>query len=238
MIANLKEYIQIFFQKPKPTFFRHSYSQCGEDMIVQFILHTIGVSTPTYVDVGSYHPENLSNTAYFYNIGCSGINIEPNPVLFKVFEQQRPRDINLNVGVNDVAGELDFFIMSADTLSTFSREDADKYVSEHGVHLVEIIKVKTRSISDILSEYLPAGSPEFLTMDAEGVEEKILRSIDFDAWKPLVICCETISYSTTGQGVKNSMVLDYLCSKGYMVYADTYINTIFVLKSAWEKGDS
>jgi FkbM family methyltransferase len=248
MIDTLKEYIKKVFQKPKidipnsevdvpkKVFFRQSYSQSGEDMIVSFLLGALSVDSPRYIDIGAHHPEYISNTAYFYNAGYSGINIEPNPKLFKEFEILRPRDINLNIGVSDVAGELDFFVMSADTLSTFSREGAEILVAEHGFQIVETIKVKVRSVSDILSEYLTDRLPEFLTIDAEGVEEKILNSINFDVWKPLVICCETISYSTNGIATKNAFVLEYLQSKGYMVYADTYINSIFVLETAWRKG--
>lgn len=212
-----------------------SYSQSGEDMIVRFVLNGLGISKPTYIDIGAYHPYYLNNTAYFYSSGCSGINIEPNPNLFKAFKKNRRRDINLNIGVSDVEGDLDFFVMSADTLSTFSSDEADKFVAEHNMQIVEKIKVRVRPVSDILSEYLPGRFPDFLTIDAEGIEEKILSSIDFDIWKPLVICCETISYSTTGAGIKNTFVMEYLLSKGYMVYADTYINTIFVLESAWKK---
>jgi hypothetical protein len=79
-------------------------------------------------------------------MGCSGINIEPNPKLFKEFEILRPRDINLNLGVSDAAGELDSFVMSADTLSTFCRDGADKFVLEHGFPIVETIT----SIKEIL----------------------------------------------------------------------------------------
>lgn len=213
-----------------------SYSQSGEDMIVRFALNAMGVSKPTYIDIGAYHPEHLSNTAYFYGIGCSGINIEPNPKLFRAFEKQRPRDVNLNMGVSDKSGELDFFVLSADTLSTFSQDEADKFVVDHGFKIVETIKVKVEPVPKILSKYASDKYPEFLSLDAEGIEEEILRSVNFHDWKPLVICCETMSYSTTGIAKKNINVIDFLQSKGYMIYADTYINTIFVLKSAWERG--
>jgi len=213
-----------------------SYSQSGEDMIVRFALNAMGVSMPTYIDIGAYHPQHLSNTAYFYDIGCSGINIEPNPKLFKVFEQYRQHDINLNIGISDIVDELDFFVMSVDTLSTFSQNEANKFVLNHGLKIVETIKVKVYPVSEVLAEYAGKKYPEFLSLDAEGIEERVLHSINFNDWKPLVICCETISYSTTGIAEKNFKVIDYLQSIGYMIYADTYINTIFVLKSAWEKG--
>jgi len=124
--------------------------------------------------------------------------------------------------------------LSGDTLSTFSQDEANKFVINHGFKISEVIKVKVELLSGILSQYCSDKYPEFLSVDAEGIEEKILHSVNFDVWKPLVICCETISYSTTGAGEKNTVIARYLQSKGYMIYADTYINTIFVLESAWK----
>jgi FkbM family methyltransferase len=225
--------VQSFLKKRMYNSATPSYSQSGEDMIIHFILKNLKIEKPTYIDIGAYHPERLSNTAFFYNSGCSGINIEPNPMLFRAFVRYRPRDLNLNIGISDVAGEMDFFVMSADTLSTFSRDEADKFVKEHGYKVVKTTKLQVKTVSDILAN-INTKYPDFLSLDAEGVEEKILRSINFEVWSPLVICCETVPYSATGIVSKNYEVVDYLKSKGYMVYADTYINTIFVLRSAWE----
>ena len=49
------------------------------------------------------------------------------------------------------------------------------------------------------------------------------------------MCIETISFSTTGNGVKNTALIDFVKAQGYMVYADTYINTIFVRTELFRK---
>jgi hypothetical protein len=56
-----------------------SYSQCGEDIIINFILTCLKIDKPTYMDIGAHHPFRFSNTALFYEAGCHGINIEPDP---------------------------------------------------------------------------------------------------------------------------------------------------------------
>ncbi len=76
-----------------------SYSQCGEDLIVQYIFSLRGVLKPTYLDIGAHHPFALSNTAIFYMKGCRGVNVEANPDLFRFFKRHRLRDINLNLGI-------------------------------------------------------------------------------------------------------------------------------------------
>ena len=46
-------------------FLKNSYSQCGEDLIVEFILNGLKIKHPTYMDIGAHHPFYLSNTALF-----------------------------------------------------------------------------------------------------------------------------------------------------------------------------
>ena len=214
-------------------FKKNSYAQCGEDIIVAYIFKNIGIKKPTYMDVGAHHPYRLNNTALFYENGCRGINIEPDITLFKDIQKYRPLDINLNVGISDKEGELDFYLISSPTLNTFSKEEADKYVQEENFTIKGVEKVKVTTVGNIIQQYAPAKFPDFLSIDAEGVDELILNSIDFELNYPIVICVETISFSTTGRGVKNDRLIDYVKSKGYLLYADTNINSIFVRNEVW-----
>ena len=99
-----------------------SFSQCGEDLIIKFIFDNIGIHEPSYIDIGAHHPYFISNTALFYKNGCRGINIEPDPILFKGFLKYRNEDKNLNIGVSSTNNEMDFYIISTPTLNTFSKD--------------------------------------------------------------------------------------------------------------------
>lgn len=210
-----------------------SFSQSGEDLIIRFIFEALGIAKPGYLDIGAFHPYRYSNTALFYLNGSRGINIEPDPSSFAAFPVERPDDISLNVGVADVSSELDFYMMDAPTLNTFSKEIADTYVRESDHRIISIRKIKVLPIRSILDEYCQGRFPELLSLDAEGVDELVLKSFDGVKDLPVVICVETISYSKTGEGIKNIELVEYLESRGYMVYADTYINTILVRKDRW-----
>ncbi len=37
-----------------------SYAQCGEDLIVSGLFQTLGISQPTYLDLGAHHPTLVS----------------------------------------------------------------------------------------------------------------------------------------------------------------------------------
>jgi len=218
-----------------PKFAKISYSQCGEDLIISNIIKSLSIQTPTYIDVGAHHPFYLSNTAYFYNGGCKGINIEPDPLLFTHILKKRPKDTNLNIGIGAFNGELDFYLMSTPTLNTFSYENAMTLQVEHGVRIKEIKKIPVETLANVINKYNENRFPDFLSLDTEGYDLDILKTIDYLTNAPVVICVETISYSTTGRGVKDDEIIQFLKERNYLVYADTNINTILVKRSCWER---
>ncbi|MGN8059069.1 FkbM family methyltransferase [Pedobacter sp. 22163] len=214
---------------------KKSFSQCGEDIIVNYIFEQIGITRPSYLDIGAHHPFYLNNTQMFYEKGCVGINIEPDPSLFKLFPKYRKRDLNLNYGIGATEGELELNVMSSATLNTFSSFEANRFQTDFGFKIETQVMIKIQTIKSILDKYQIYKFPDFLSIDIEGLEEEVIKSIDFNEGKPIVICLETISYSETGRGEKNHDIISYLENQGYIKYADTNVNTIFVLKEKWER---
>ncbi|HOV13574.1 MAG TPA: FkbM family methyltransferase [Spirochaetota bacterium] len=225
----------LFTDKEKNKIKKISYSQSGEDIIIDFVFYNIlRIDKPSYIDIGAHHPYYLSNTALFYKNGCKGINIEPNPDLIKLFYRYRKKDINLNIGISDKNQVLDFYIIDPPTMSGFSKEESLKVTENHNFKIKEIKKIETFNIKEILDKYNNSKFPDFLNLDAEGLEEIILSSIDFKTNYPKIICLETIEYSENGRGKKNDKIINFLENNGYIVYADTNINTIFVNKNVWK----
>lgn len=217
----------------RSNFKRSSYSQSGEDLIIDYIFTQLGVKFPSYIDIGAHHPYYLSNTAYFYLKGSKGICVEPDPQLFKLFPRFRSRDINLNFGVGKEDGALILNVMNVPALNTFSAEEAERLVREDGFSIVSKKEIEIKSLNTIISQYYSNVFPDLLSLDVEGLDEVIIETIDFNLSKPTVICLETISFSQNGNGIKNNNIISYLERKGYMNYGDTNINTIFVLAEKW-----
>jgi FkbM family methyltransferase len=214
---------------------KQSFSQSGEDLIIKFIFDNLNIQKPTYIDIGAHDPFYLSNTALFYHLGSTGINIEPDPILFQSFLKDRVNDINLNLGISDNSSILDFYIISSPTLNTFSKEEAINYEKQGNYKIESILKVNVEPLDLIIKKYSNGIFPQLLSVDAEGVDEIIIKSIDFDRNFPIVICIETISFSTSGNGIKNMDLINYIVNNGYLHYADTNINSIFVRESFWRK---
>ncbi len=212
--------------------YKKSYSQCGEDLLIQYIFTLRGVKNPSYIDIGANDPFFLSNTALFYKKGSRGINIEANPQLMKQFIANRPKDINLNIGISNKEEELDFYIMEDNTLSTFSKEDCDFMVSK-GKTLKAVQKIKLITIADVLEKYFGNQFPDFMSIDVEGMDFQILQSIDFENSRPKVICVEAADYSPVGAGARRSELIDFLVAKGYYEYANTNLNAIMVDRKFW-----
>lgn len=210
---------------------RVSYSQSGEDLIVSFLLRSVlKVETPTYFDIGAHHPYAFNNTYLFYTQGSTGINIEPDPSLFKYIAKKRPRDININAGIgfDPLEETANFYIMSSRELNTFSRVEAERVCKMGAACILEIAKIKLINVNNILSKYFSETSLDFLSIDVEGWDFEILSNIQLSTYRPKVICVETIIYDVSGRIVKRHETIDFLLKNNYLIYADTSINTIFV----------
>ena len=213
-------------------FCKRSYSQCGEDLLIQYIFNLRGINKPTYIDIGANDPFFLNNTAVFYEKGCRGINIEANPKLAVNFNKYRSQDINLNIGIGNEEGELDFYIMKDNTLSTFSKNECDYMVSQKK-ELEGVSKIKLTTIPAILEKYSNNQFPDFMSIDVEGMDFQILQSINFEKSSPKIICVEAAEYSPIGAGARRVELIEFLVSKGYYEYANTNLNAIMVKKEFW-----
>lgn len=202
-----------------------SYSQTGEDIILDFLLG--GKRSGFYVDVGAYHPRYLSNTYLFYKKGWRGINIEPNFERFRIFERERKGDINLNIGIGEKAGEREFFVFDVDTLSTFSRETAENY-KKLGHKIIKVRQVGVMPLAAVLDKYAAGKRIDFMSIDTEGCEMEILRTNDWKKHRPNFIVLETMEYNGDIFAKKLNSVLDpFMKDVGYTKVADTNINTIY-----------
>lgn len=211
--------------------YRKSYAQCGEDVIARTLFDMLKIARPTYLDIGAHHPTFLSNTFLFYEQGCRGVTIEPDPELHARFLAKRPGDTNLNIGIGPEPGAFELFIMSTRTLNTLSESEARQYES-HGYRIEKRHRVEVQTIDDIIDRHF-RGAPDFLSVDVEGLDHEILASLDLVRHRPKLICVETIVFSTTGKGEKRTEIDDLLLGRGYMRFADTYINTLYVDEQSW-----
>lgn len=216
---------------PDQGFGGRTYAQFGEDLILLNLFQMLGISRPSYLDIGAHHPFVISNTALLYERGSRGINVEANPNLIEAFRQHRGDDINLNIGIGPERGTLDFFFIDDwSGRNTFRREVAEAFVRDHPQFRISQVRpIPVITVNDVIAEHAGGRFPDLLSLDVEGMDLAIVRSAEFGDGGPVVICVEC-DWSTAPGGAHDMISL--LAERGYRLGFRTMANMIFVRQDA------
>ena len=200
--------------------------QEGEDLILQRFFQQ--KKTGFYVDIGAHHPVRYSNTYALYNIGWNGINVEPNSDISKEFKKLRTRDINLNYACS-TSKEITFYKFDDPALNTTSPNIVELRKLQ-GFEYIEKKQVKCITLNEIFIKYVQNNSKniDLLNIDTEGNELEILKSNNWDEFKPKVIICEILDRDI--EDVLKSDISNYLKSKEYKIFSKLFHNVIFIHK--------
>jgi len=208
-------------------FINKSYSQEGEDLLIKRYFEE-KKNKLFYVDVGAHHPKRFSNTYIFYTRGWRGINVDAMPDSMNLFKEIRPNDINLEVGVSDEnIEELKYFIFNESALNTFSEEVAKERDGLYSYKIINAVKVPIKRIQDILEEYLPKNQRiDFMNIDVEGLDLKVLKSNNWEKYRPQVIVIES-SHLLTMQEHLDAEISQFLKKKNYSFIGKTFKTLFF-----------
>lgn len=212
------------------SFYHKSYAQFGEDILTKHLFEE-GYKG-FFVDVGAHRPVQHSNTFYFYNKGWRGINIDATPGSMKLFRALRPKDINVEAAVSDKNESLTFFCFDQPLLNGFYDEaEVQKNVRERKYRLISKTKIETRTLTQILDQYLPPRQPiDFLSIDVEGLDLSVLRSIDWSRYRPKVILIEILHFDF--RKLPQYEIYNFLSGQGYTFYSRTVNTLIFILQNS------
>jgi len=166
-----------------------THAQHGDDIVIRAVFNNLGIDNPSYLDIGAHHPTNISNTKLFYDAGSRGINVEANPNLFAQFLIDRPNDINLNFGVGTESGFMNFYMVDEHSgRNSFDLATVEAFVQDYPQFSIrEVMTLPVMTVPQILQH---RAVPDFLTIDVEGLDYDILKSIDFKRYPFKVICVE------------------------------------------------
>jgi len=201
-----------------------SYSQEGEDLILERLFDARGQGF--YIDVGAHHPRRFSNTHAFYRRGWTGLNIEPNPDAMQAFRRERKRDTNLQMGVGERAGALPYFIFDDPALNTFDQDLMRWREANTPYRVVRTVEIPVERLDEILRRHLPPGQRiDFLTVDVEGLDLQVLRSNDWDAFRPECVLAEALG--TSLQSALQGEVSQFMSAQGYEPFSKLYNTLVF-----------
>ncbi len=208
----------------------NSYSQAGEDAVLNFLFNDKKIQKISYLDIGTNTPDDCNNTYLFYKRGSRGVCVEADISLIPIIKRVRPDDVIINAGVAvSELKEAPFYLFNLTGLNTFDAVEAQNRISSGYYFITETVTVPLIKINDLISKNFKS-YPDLLSIDIEGLDLIVLQSLNFDKYPIPVICVETCSYSECHIRPKDHSISDFMISKGYEMYADTYINSIFVHK--------
>ena len=185
------------------------YSQFEQDKFVNekyFKNKTNGY----FVDIGAHDGITFSNSKFFEELGWNGVCIEPNPKVFDLLQSNRKCKC-VKKAISNKKGEAQFFqiIKGADMLSGL----VDEFTKE------AIIRINNELINtpdgfdyidvelDLFENIVEQKEIDFLSLDTEGNELKILETINFNEYNIKVITLENNDY--------DNKFINFLIPKGY-----------------------
>lgn len=164
------------------------YSQDGEQrVILQFCG---GISKGKFLDIGAYHPTELSNTRALWEIGWSGVMVEPSPAPLITLLKEYGNDPRVNlisaVVVAGSDGGLKSMSVTDGPYSTIDQECFQKWSGSAGNYHSNLL-VPMLPLEAVLKVLGPF---DFIDIDVEGGSGELFnRMLELDV-KPKCVCVE------------------------------------------------
>jgi len=211
------------------------YSQSGQDEYLEKNIFK-GYKNGVFVDVGAHDGVSINNTLYFEkNHNWTGINIEPIENIYNKLIINRPNCININCAVSSINGEEEFLCNTGHTemisglKRTFDNRHFERLQRENNEHksTTNLINIKTKRLENILDQN-NITHINYLSIDVEGAEFDVIKSINFDN-----VFIDVIDFENNFDD-SSSPIIDYLNEKNYiLLYKSTDIfminkNSIFI----------
>lgn len=223
ILRNIYFFYNIYFRNFK---YLSKSSQFGEDLFLNNFFKK--KNKGNYLDLGCFHPIRDNNTYQLYKKGWSGINIDLNSLSIELFNFFRPKDINLNIGIakNDGFKKL-YFSGDFSPLNTLDKNHLKFLIKNFNLETAKINyrKIKTQNINNVLKKY-KYSKVDFLTMDLEGYEYEIIKTLNFKKIKINLMCIEILSHNLKSK--KNYQnILKILKKNNFKLIYKTGVNYFF-----------
>ena len=173
-----------------------------------------------YVDVGCYHPIHRNNTHLLNKQNWNGVNIDTSEFSIDLFNHMRPKDLNYNCAISNRNEIIKLFYQKElSQLSTTVRDQA-KTVFQGNIKEKEI---QAFTLDEILSEgKFKNNKIDFLDIDVEGADLKVLEGLSFDVYKP-----ELVSVEIHAKEIKKNDIYKFLIDKNYELLWSGVFSHIF-----------
>jgi len=201
-----------------------SYSLEGEDRLISRYFES--KNSGFYIDIGSNHPLRFNNTFIFFKKGWKGVNVDADEESINLFRRYRKSDINICSAVGNSSKLTNYYRFNDSALNTFD-ENYHRHYQEIGYKLLGTSKLKVRKLSEILSKLQIPKKIDFMSIDVEGKELDVLKSNNWEKYRPKLIIVEVFNIIDF-KSANSNKITTYLKSKKYRLFAKTLSNLIYI----------
>ena len=210
--------IHNIYIKHKFFFKKKSYAMDNEDTTV--LNYFKDKKDGFYVDVGCYHPIHRNNTYLLHKKNWSGINIDISEFSIDLFNYLRPNDLNYNCAISNKNEIISLFYQKE--LSQLSTTDKDQAETVFQGNIKEKA-IQAFTLDEILNkDKFKDVKINFLDIDVEGADLKVLEGLSFDKFKPELVCVEIHT-----KVIKKSTIYNFLIDKKYELLWSGVFSHIF-----------
>lgn len=175
---------------PDQMYGNRTWAQHGDDLMILNVCTLIGITNPSWLDLGCHDPCNISNTKLFYDLGFRGVNVDANQNHIDAFRKARPEDTNICVGVAADSGIRDFYMYDDYSgLNTFSISETMALKGK--MEITSVIRVPVVTMNQIVDKHCNGQFPPILSVDIEGLDREVLKYANFSKSRPIIIVVET-----------------------------------------------
>lgn len=173
-------------------YFKISYSQSAEDLILLKYLEYRNIKKGKYLDIGAFHPRWISNTHLLHKKGFSGYCIDLDEEKLRWFKFARGEKVKTICGAVSDTNEkfINFykFIRKSpfSAIDTCSLENAEYFKKKTNMNY-EITKVRNYHINEI---FMMVGKIDVLNIDIEGKDFEFLKSSNLEIADPEIVLIE------------------------------------------------
>ena len=173
-----------------------------------------------YVDVGCYHPIHRNNTYLLHKKNWNGINIDTSQFSIDLFDYMRPDDLNYNCAISNKNEIISLFYQKElSKLSTTNKDQAETVFQGH----IKEKSIQAFTLDEILNkDKFKDFKIDFLDIDVEGADLKVLEGLSFDKFKPELVCVEIHA-----KEIKKSDIYNFLANKNYELLWSGVFSHIF-----------
>lgn len=164
------------------------YSQNNEEAIILQALNG-GTAGGRLLDIGAYDGKTFSNTLRLFELGWSGVCIEPSPSVFLgciTLHANNPKVELINAAITVNGGLSDFYDSGGDAVSSLDDSHRMRWEAGSGVRFKKFT-VNTMSVKDLLARV--GNNFDFINLDVESLNLELFHALPLEEMPQLKVLC-------------------------------------------------